>query len=51
MGAYPEGQQDYDLLRSQPGEAKRAGRQIAAVELPRADPVMGEGGPVVERWS
>ncbi|MBE2317850.1 cupin domain-containing protein [Solirubrobacter sp. CPCC 204708] len=45
VGAYPEGQEDYDLLR----EADEAAiARIDAVALPRADPVGGEG---VGRWS
>ena len=45
MGAYPAGQEDYDLL----GEADDAARErIAALPPPPQDPVGGEG---VGRWS
>ena len=44
MGAYPRGQEDYDLLR----EADEAARErIAALAAPPEDPVGGEG---VARW-
>jgi uncharacterized protein YjlB len=44
MGAYPRGQEDYDLLR----EADDAARdRIAALAAPPADPVGGEG---VAHW-
>jgi uncharacterized protein YjlB len=44
MGAYPRGQEDYDLLR----EADDAARErIAALPAPPEDPVGGEG---VARW-
>jgi len=44
VGAYPRGQEDYDLLR----EADAAARErIAALPVPPEDPVGGEG---VARW-
>jgi uncharacterized protein YjlB len=45
VGAYPAGQEDYDLLRVA-DDAARA--RIAAVPLPADDPVGGEG---VARWA
>jgi uncharacterized protein YjlB len=45
VGAYPRGQEDYDLLR----EADDAARErIAALPVPPGDPVGGQG---VSRWS
>ena len=45
VGAYPAGQEDYDLLR----EADDAARErIAALGPPPDDPVGGEG---IARWS
>ena len=40
VGAYPAGQEDYDLLRSADDAARS---RIAAVPLPEQDPVGGEG--------
>lgn len=41
IGAYPPGQHP-DLLRGDPGERPNADRNIAAVSLPKSDPVTGE---------
>ena len=44
VGAYPAGQEDYDLLRGDdPAEVERARRRIAALDAPPEDPVGGEG--------
>jgi uncharacterized protein YjlB len=46
VGAYPAGQEDYDLLREgEGGEEARA--RIASLGAPASDPVGGEG---VARW-
>jgi uncharacterized protein YjlB len=45
VGAYPPGQEDYDLRRGDPAELDEARRNIAAVELPPADPVTGGAWP------
>jgi uncharacterized protein YjlB len=50
VGAYPRGQEDYDLLRGDPAELEEAVANIERVELPAADPVHGENGPLVELW-
>jgi uncharacterized protein YjlB len=49
IGAYPMGQRA-DLMRE--GAEDKAGirRRIAAVPLPKADPVMGAGGAMLECW-
>ena len=44
MGAYPAGQEDYDLLREADGAARA---RIAALGPPPDDPV---GGPGVASW-
>jgi uncharacterized protein YjlB len=50
VGAYPRGQEDYDIQR--PGQADHAAslRRIANVSLPEQDPVAGEGGFLVKAW-
>jgi len=50
VGAYPEGQADYDLMRGDPGEMEAAAALIAGVALPSADPIYGPGGPLAEHW-
>jgi uncharacterized protein YjlB len=48
VGAYPAGQENYDLLRGDdPAEVKAARARIAALGPPPDDPVGGEG---VARW-
>lgn len=44
VGAYPPGQENYDLLRGDdPAEVEAARGRIAALEAPGEDPVGGEG--------
>lgn len=48
VGAYPAGQEDYDLLRGDdPAEVEEARDRIAALGPPPKDPVGGEG---IGRW-
>src|SRR5919109_398805 len=48
VGAYPAGQENYDLLRGvDPAEVEAARERIAALGPPPEDPVGGEG---VARW-
>jgi uncharacterized protein YjlB len=49
VGAYPAGQEDYDLLRGDdPDEVAAARERIAALPAPPEDPV---GGPGVGQWA
>ena len=51
VGAYPEGQEDWDLKRADnPADYQRAKGEIARVELPSRDPVTGEWAPLCELW-
>jgi uncharacterized protein YjlB len=50
VGGYPVGQQP-DLLRGNPGERPAADQRIAAVLLPKTDPVYGRNGPLVKLWN
>jgi uncharacterized protein YjlB len=44
VGAYPAGQEDYDLLRGDdPAQVARARERIAALRAPPDDPVGGDG--------
>ncbi|MGI9174733.1 MAG: cupin domain-containing protein [Rhodothermales bacterium] len=49
VGAYPRGQEDWDLQRNAPSEEDL--RRIKQVALPSADPVFGKGGPLFEHWT
>jgi uncharacterized protein YjlB len=48
IGAYPPGQEHYDICRKWLAEADR---RIAAVALPRTDPVRGADGALLKLWS
>ena len=50
VGAYPRGQEDYDLCRGAPDERPRVLEAIARVPLPASDPVYGNQGPLVNEW-
>ncbi len=50
VGAYPEGQH-WDMNYGKLGERRQADRNIAGTALPNADPVYGEGGPLIEHWA
>jgi uncharacterized protein YjlB len=50
IGAYPAGQENYDLRRGDRAELDEAKRNIDAVALPEADPVAGVDGPLLSTW-
>lgn len=50
VGAYADGR-DWDLIRDDADETALARRKVAAVPLPRADPVDGETGPLMKLWA
>ena len=49
VGAYPPGQ-DMAIMRPTPDNRARALKAIPKVKLPKADPVMGEDGPLARLW-
>lgn len=51
IGAYPEGQENYDLRTGEEGERPEVLENVRSVPLPETDPVFGKGGPLPERWS
>ena len=51
VGAYPRGQENYDLRTGEEGERPKVLKNIRDVPLPKADPLFGEGGPLLRRWS
>lgn len=50
VGCYPPGQQNWDIVKGLDGERPDADRNIAAVPLPRTDPVEGFAGSLPRLW-
>lgn len=50
VGAYPDGQ-TADLIRAEKSDRAAAEQRIAKVPLPKADPILGSTGALVERWN
>lgn len=50
VGAYPPGQQNWDILKGTAEERPQADANIAAVPLPRTDPVEGPTGALPGLW-
>jgi uncharacterized protein YjlB len=50
VGAYPEGQ-EMDMNYGKASERARAIENIEHLALPKMDPVFGEDGPLLEKWS
>lgn len=51
VGAYPRGQESYDLRTGEEGERPEVLENIRDVPFPEADPLFGQGGPLLEYWS
>jgi uncharacterized protein YjlB len=51
VGAYPRGQEDYDIQRAEPANHDPSVRRIAQVACPEADPVHGSAGTLMELWN
>ncbi len=51
VGAYPRGQESYDLRTGEEGERPEVLENIRNVPLPEADPLHGRQGPLAESWS
>lgn len=50
VGAYPRGQEDWDLKRGTEAERTQALEEIRRVPLPEMDPLVGKAGGLVEIW-
>lgn len=51
VGAYPAGQEDWDLKRADStSDYQRAQTEIPHVALPEKDPVTGNIGPLLDHW-
>ena len=51
VGAYPLGQERYDMMRGDLAQAEQAAANIAAVPPPARDPIYGTGGPLLLHWA
>lgn len=51
VGAYPCGQEDWDLKRDNPADYQSAQAEIPLVARPPADPVTGLASPLLDYWS
>lgn len=50
IGAYPAGQENYDMNYGRNDERPQTDRNIEQVSLPEADPIYGGEGPLVHHW-
>lgn len=50
VGAYPRGQEHWDLKRATEAERTQALREIPQVALPTTDPITGTAGGLTEIW-
>ena len=50
IGAYPRGQENYDLRTGEEGERPEVPENIRNAALPESDPLFGEKGPLLQRW-
>jgi uncharacterized protein YjlB len=51
IGAYPRGQEPYDLRTGEESERPEVLENIRNVSLPQTDPLFGEKGPLLRTWS
>ena len=51
VGAYPRGQENYDLRTGEEGERPEVLENISNAALPPSDPLFGEEGPLPRRWT
>ncbi len=50
IGAYPRGQENYDLCTGEQNERSEVLENIRNVSLPKADPLFGEEGLLLQLW-
>src|SRR5215210_4643668 len=51
VGAYPQGQENYDLRTGEEDERPGVLENISNVAPPGSDPLFGEEGPLLRRWA
>jgi uncharacterized protein YjlB len=50
VGAYPPGEEKWDILRGNPGDRPKADHAIARLPIPERDPVQGRDGALLRAW-
>ncbi len=50
VGAYPRGQEGYDMCHGKREERLQADKNIVSVRTPESDPLYGPDGPLTEHW-
>jgi uncharacterized protein YjlB len=50
VGAYPHGQESYDMCHGRRDERPAADKNIVCVPTPESDPLYGPDGPLTEHW-
>ncbi len=50
VGAYPRGQENYDMCHGKREERREADKNIVSVPTPASDPLYGPDGPLTEHW-
>ncbi len=50
VGAYPHGQENYDMCRGRREERLQVDRNIVSVPIPESDPLYGPDGPLTDHW-
>jgi uncharacterized protein YjlB len=50
VGAYPAGQEEYDVILGEMTDQLAIEARIAATSIPRNDPAYGEDGPLKKYW-
>lgn len=50
VGAYPQGQENYDMCHGRREERLEADKNIVSTPIPASDPLYGPDGPLTEHW-
>jgi len=50
VGAYPHGQEQYDMCHGRREERREADRYVVNTPTPASDPLYGPDGPLTEHW-
>jgi uncharacterized protein YjlB len=50
VGAYPEGQENYDLIKESSPLHEEVQANIETTPVPKTDPIFGRDGPLFDFW-